>query len=117
MKNLRAVAEFPNIAPENLELFKGKLLDLIAAVSKQTSILRYDLFFNVDNSKCIVLEEYESPEAVIEHVSTNSALLSELSKLGGKIEGSMFPLSQSGDAINEIRVNWDSKMHFHFAGK
>jgi hypothetical protein len=54
---------------------------------------------------------------VIEHVKTNASLLAELSILGGKIEGSMFPSNQIGAAITEIREHWDSKMHYHFAGK
>jgi quinol monooxygenase YgiN len=117
METLRAMAEFPYIAPENFELFKEKALLLLNSVKKQKSILRYDLFFDAENSKCVILEEYEFPDAVIEHVRNNAALLEELSSLGGKIKGSMFPLNQNGDAISEIRENWDSKMHFHFAGK
>ena len=117
MQTLRAIAEFPKIAPENYELFKEKALLLLNSVKNQNSILRYDLFFNAENSKCVILEEYEFPEAVIEHVRTNAGLLEELSVLGGKINGSMFPFSQNGSAISEIRENWDSKMHFHFAGK
>ena len=117
MEILRAVAVFPKIAPENLEDFKAKSLQLLAAVSNQSSILKYDLFFNADNSQCVVLEEYTSPDAALLHVTTNATLLAELSLLGGKIEGRMFPSSQEGEAISEIRNNWDSIMHFHFAGK
>jgi len=117
METLRAVAEFPYIAPENYELFKEKALLLLHSVKNQSSILRYDLFFNSENSKCVILEEYATPDAVMEHVRVNAALLEELSSLGGKINGSMFPSNQNGNAISEIREKWDSKMHFHFAGK
>ena len=117
METLRAVAEFPFIAPENYELFKEKALLLLHSVENQDSILRYDLFFDSENSKCVILEEYASADAVIEHVRVNAALLEELSSLGGKINGSIFPSNQNGNAISEIRENWDSKMHFHFAGK
>lgn len=117
MELLRAVAEFPQISQSDFEKFKLKALELLEAVSKQDSVLRYDLFFNADNSKCVILEEYQSPEAVIEHVKSNASLLAELSILGGKIEGSMFPSNQDGAAIGEIREHWDSKMHYHFAGK
>jgi len=117
METLRAVAVFPYIAPEDLEAFKAKSLELLQAISQQSSILRYDLFFTSDNSRCVILEEYASPEAVIEHVTVNADLLGQLSTLGGKIEGSMFPTSQDGEAITAIRENWDSTMHVHFAGK
>ncbi len=117
MELLRAVAEFPHITPGNLAGFKQKAIQLLENVSKQETVLRYDLFFNADSSRCVILEEYQSPEAVIEHVKTNASLLAELSILGGKIEGSMFPSTQIGAAITEIREHWDSKMHYHFAGK
>ena len=40
-----------------------------------------------------------------------------MSKLGGKIEGSIFPIDQHGAAIDDIAANWDSKFHTHFLGK
>jgi hypothetical protein len=37
--------------------------------------------------------------------------------LGGKIEGGVFPMGQEGEALLEIRENWDAEYHFHFLGK
>jgi len=53
----------------------------------------------------------------LSNVKQNSELIAQLSLLGGKIEGSVFPMSQDGEAIEEIRNNWDSKYHYHFLGK
>jgi len=117
MNSMQAVAVFPSIAPENLEKFKELAHLMLLEVQKQDSIVRYDLFFNHDMTSCTVLEEYSSPEGVIEHVKKNAALLAELTALGGKIQGSIFPMSQDGSAIAEIRDNWDSEFHIHFAGK
>lgn len=117
MNSMQAIAVFPTIAPENLERFKELAQVMLLEVQNQESILRYDLFFNHDLTSCTVLEEYVSPEGVIEHVKKNAALLVELSALGGKIQGSVFPMSQEGSAISEIRDTWDSKFHTHFAGK
>ncbi|NCX40142.1 MAG: hypothetical protein EBX07_01350 [Burkholderiaceae bacterium] len=86
MQNMMAVAIFPKIAPENLDQFKAIATKMLEEVKKQESILRYDMFFTADNSSCVVLEEYTSPDGVFEHVKKNSALLDELTKLGGKIE-------------------------------
>ena len=86
-------------------------------IQKQESTLRYDMFFNQDKTRCTVLEEFTRPEGVFEHVQENSELIAQLSHLGGKIEGSVFPMSQDGEAINEIKNNWDSKYHLHFLGK
>ncbi len=112
-----AVAIFPKIAPENLEQFKKVAEEMLVNVHEQDSILRYDMFFTQDNSSCAVLEEYSSPEAVFEHVKRNSKFLEQLTALGGKIEGSVFPMSNQGAALSEIKSNWDAKVHSFFVGK
>ncbi|NDB50358.1 MAG: hypothetical protein EB030_04985 [Actinobacteria bacterium] len=65
----------------------------------------------------MVLEEYINPAGVFEHVEQHSKYLVELSALGGKIQGNMFPLSSEGDEISEIKEKWDSNMHMYFDGK
>jgi hypothetical protein len=75
------------------------------------------MYFTLDNSSCVVIEEYKTPDGVIEHVKRNSDLLEQLTRLGGKIEGSMFPRTLEGEAIQEIQNSWDSKMHLYFGGK
>lgn len=117
MNNFRAVAIFPYIAPENLEQFCLVAEQLMVKIQDQEFTLRYDMFFNADKTTCTVLEEFARPEGVFEHVQANSELIAQLSLLGGTIEGSVFPMSQDGEAIKEIRENWDSKYHFHFLGK
>jgi quinol monooxygenase YgiN len=117
MNNFRAVAIFPYIAPENLEQFCLVAEQLMAKIQEQEFTLRYDMFFNVEKTRCTVLEEFDRPEGVFEHVKENSELIAQLSLLGGTIEGSVFPMSQDGEAIKEIRDNWDSTYHFHFLGK
>jgi quinol monooxygenase YgiN len=117
MNTFRAVAIFPHIEPRNLDEFRSIAALMMVQIQKQSSILRYDMFFNEDNTRCVVLEEFANPEAVIEHVQKNTELLQQLTKLGGKIEGSVFPMDQSGAALQEIKTNWDSKFHTHFLGK
>lgn len=117
MENMSAVAIFPKIEPQNLEKFKSIVLSMLVEINKQESILRYEVFFNSDSSSCVILEEYDSPKGVFEHVKRNSKFLNELTKLGGKIEGSVFPLSSGGEALAEIKANWDTKFHVFFSGK
>ena len=112
-----AVATFPNIPAENLQRFKEVASEMLKSIMDQKSILRYEIFFNAEGTKCVVLEEYETPAGVIEHVERHKQYLSVLSELGGKIEGSMFPLSDQGEEIHNIKTNWDSRMHIHFASK
>jgi hypothetical protein len=117
MNIFRAVAVFPDIKPENFEEFCLVARELMAEIEKQESTLRYDMFFNLDKTSCTVLEEFALPEGVFEHVKRNGDLINKLTSLGGKIQGSVFPMSQDGEAIKEIRDNWDSKFHLHFLGK
>jgi quinol monooxygenase YgiN len=117
MNTFRAVAIFPHIEPHNLEQFCLVAEQLMAKIQEQEATLRYDMFFNQDKTCCTVLEEFTRPEGVFEHVKQNSELIAQLSLLGGKIEGSVFPMSQDGEAIEEIKNNWDSKYHYHFLGK
>jgi quinol monooxygenase YgiN len=114
---MRAVATFPYIAPENLAEFKSVASQMLQNIEQQESVLRYDMFFNADSTQCVVLEEFSTPEGVFEHVKKNASLLEQLVKLGGQIEGSVFPINEDGQALSEIKNTWNSKFHTHFAGK
>ena len=114
---MSAVAIFPTIARENLEEFKKLISQMLLIIKEQESILRYEIFFNNDSTRCVILEEYSDPAGVIEHVEKNAAILEKLVALGGAIDGSVFPINQEGDALAEIRAGWDTKIHTYFAGK
>ncbi|MBU3715465.1 MAG: hypothetical protein FGM63_00280 [Candidatus Nanopelagicaceae bacterium] len=117
MENLIAVAVFPKIEKENLSRFKDIAREMLQSIRSQESVLRYELFFTLDETSCVVIEEYVNPAGVFEHVERHSKYLEQLSALGGKIQGSMFPLSSEGDDITQIQENWDSTMHRYFDGK
>lgn len=116
MNTMFAVAIFPSIRPEDLAEFKMLAVEMLKSVKNQESVLRYEMFFNEDSTRCVILEEYADPSAVIEHVNRNSRTLDRLVKLGGPIEGSMYPRNGEGDAISQIRVSWESNVHDFFAG-
>ena len=117
MNKMSAVAIFPSISPENLDEFKTLLSQMLTVIQKQESILRYDVFFNSDSTRCVVLEEFSDPSGTIEHVNKNREILDKLVALGGAVDGSVFPESQEGAALAEIRAGWDTKIHTYFAGK
>lgn len=114
---MSAVAIFPRIERENLQEFKGLLREMLEVIQLQESINRYDIFFNDDETRCVVLEEYSDPAGVIEHVNKNTEILEKLVRLGGAIDGSVFPMKQAGAALTEIRATWDTKVHTYFDGK
>ena len=117
MNNMSAVAIFPSIAPENLDEFKKLMSEMLLIIKEQATILRYEIFFNSDSTRCVILEEYSDPAGVVEHVNKNDAILKRLIALGGAIDGSVFPMNQEGEALAEIRAGWDTKIHTYFAGK
>jgi quinol monooxygenase YgiN len=51
--------EFKRLAAECMEIVR----------TKDTGTLQYDLYFNEDQSECIVLERYRDSEALIEHAT------------------------------------------------
>ena len=117
MNNMSAVAIFPSISAANLDEFKRLISQMLLIIEEQDSILRYEIFFNHDSTRCVILEEYSDPAGVIEHVNKNAAILEKLVALGGAIDGSVFPMNQEGEALAEIRAGWDTKIHSYFAGK
>ena len=117
MGSFRAVAVFPHIDPSNFDQFCALATQMMQVIQKQESILSSDMFFSDNNTRCTVLEEFATPEGVFEHIKANADLLEQLTQLGGKIEGNIFPIDQEGTALAEIRSNWDSKIHNHFLGK
>lgn len=117
MNTMSAVAIFPSIPPENLEEFKELLSEMMLVIQEQESIIRYDVFFNDDSTRCVVLEEFSEPAGTIEHVRKNAVILDRLVALGGAVDGSIFPKGPEDQALREIRAGWDVKIHTHFAGK
>ena len=50
---------------EQFKRLAAECIDLVRA--KDTGTLQYDIYFNDDQSECIVLERYKDSEALIEH--------------------------------------------------
>ena len=117
MEKMLAVAIFPYIKEENLAEFQKIAKEMLESIRKLDSVIRYDIFFSTDCTSCLVIEEYRTPAGVFEHVKLHSHYLDQLTKLGGKIEGQMFPYSMDGTEIKVICENWDSKVNTFFMGK
>ena len=91
MSELQGIARF-KIHEGKLEEFK-RLSDQCMEVvrSKDTGTLRYDIYFNDDQSECIVLERYRDSEGLIEHVANLGdlfgAILATVSVVHGELLG------------------------------
>jgi quinol monooxygenase YgiN len=100
-----AVTELQGIArfkfhEGKLEEFKrlsAKCMEIVRA--KDTGTLQYEIYFNDDQSECIVLERYKDSEALIEHAAhlgdLNEAILAT-----GSVSGQLL-----GEPSAELRAN------------
>jgi quinol monooxygenase YgiN len=67
MSTIQAVARF-KIHPGKLKEFKRFAAQCMQlAREKDTGTLRYELFFNADQTECVVHEEYVDSKACIQH--------------------------------------------------
>ena len=70
MSELQGIARF-KIHEGKLEEFKRLSAQAMEIVrTKETGTPQYDIYFNDDQSECMVLERYRDSEAAIEHLRT-----------------------------------------------
>ena len=69
MSELRGIARFA-FREGKLEEFKRLAAQCMEIVrTKDTGTLQYDIYFNDDQSECIVHERYRDSEALVEHAA------------------------------------------------
>jgi quinol monooxygenase YgiN len=69
MSELLGIARF-KFHEGKLEEFKRLSAQCVEIVrTQETGTLQYDIYFNDDQSECIVLERYRDSEALIEHAA------------------------------------------------
>src|SRR6266508_5995918 len=93
MSEIQGVARF-KFHEGKVEEFKrlsAQVMDIVRA--KDTGTLRYEIYFNDDQSECVVYERYRDSEAVIEH-ATHVGGLTEAIFATGSVSGEL--LGQSG---------------------
>jgi len=78
--------------PGKLEEWKRLTEEAMEIVrTKDTGTLQYDVYFNDDQSECMVLERYRDSEAAIEHVANLGdlfgAVLATVSVVHGELLG------------------------------
>ena len=70
MSELQGIGRFKFHEAGKLEEFKRLSAPCMQIVrTKDTGTLQYDIYFNDDQSECIVLERYRDSEALIEHAA------------------------------------------------
>jgi quinol monooxygenase YgiN len=100
-----AVSELQGIAryefhEGKLEEFKRLSAQCMEVVrSKDTGTLQYEIYFNDDQSECIVLERYRDSEALIEHLA-NLGDLGAVILATGSVSGELL-----GEPSAELRAS------------
>ena len=75
------VEEYKRLSAQSMEIVR----------TKDTGTLQYEIYFNDDESECIVLERYRDSKALIEH----------LANLGDLAEAMLATASVSGEVLGE----------------
>ena len=98
MSELQGIARF-KFHEGNLEEFKRLSAQCMEIVrTKDTGTLQYAIYFNDDQSECIVLERYRDSEALIEH-AVHLGNLSEAIVATGWVSGELL-----GEPSSELRA-------------
>jgi Antibiotic biosynthesis monooxygenase len=98
VNELQGIARF-KFHEGNLEEFKRLSAQCMEIVrTKDTGTLQYEIYFNDDQSECIVLERYRDSEALIEH-AVHLGNLSEAILATGWVSGELL-----GEPSAELRA-------------
>ena len=99
MSELQGIARF-KFHEGKLEEFKRLAAQCMEIVrTKDTGTLQYDIYFNDDQSECIVLERYRDSEALSEHAAHIGGDLMEAIVATGSVSGELL-----GEPSAELRA-------------
>ena len=88
MSELQGIARF-TFHEGRLEEFKRLSAQCMEIVwTKDTGTLQYEIYFNEDQSECIVLERYQDSEALMQHTA-NIGHLMEAIMATGSVSGEL----------------------------
>lgn len=100
MSELQGIARF-RIHDGELDEFKRLSAEAREIVrAKDPGTLQYEIFFNDDESECIVLERFTDSEALIEHAANMGELSEAILSIVDVVHGELL-----GEPNAEIRAN------------
>jgi quinol monooxygenase YgiN len=100
MSELQGVARF-RIHDGKLDEFKrlsAQAMDIVQA--KDPGTLQYDIYFNDDESECMVLERFKDSDALIEHAANLGELSEAILSIVSVVHGELL-----GEPSEEIKAN------------
>jgi len=90
---------------EEFKRLSAQCLEIVR--TKDTGTLQYEIYFNDDQSECIVLERYRDSEALIEHAAHIGDLMEAIVATGsvsGELLGELSPELRAKMADSEVRL-------------
>ncbi len=107
MSEIRGVLRI-KIHPGKLDEFKMLAAKCMESVrTRDTGTLQYDLFFNADQSECLVQERYRDSDAVMEHMANLGDTMNALQQIGsmtGEFLGSPSPELRKSLEGSPVRI-------------
>lgn len=89
METIQVIATFTAIPPENLELFKATVSEATRLAASEAGTLEYSYYLNSDETQCLMIEKYASPEALMDHMGNVGHLMGPLFGSGGSVDVSL----------------------------
>ena len=109
MKTIRIIATFTSIAPESRERFKATVVELTELAASEEGTLEYSYYLNTDESRCLMIETYASPEALLAHMGHVGHLMGPLFESGGSVDVSI--LGDAPEALIEATKDFRPTMY------
>ncbi len=107
MSELQGIARFRFYEGkvEDFRRLSAQCMKIVRA--KDTGTLQYDIFFNHDETECIVLERYRGSQALLDHMSNLGELAEAIlatGRVSGELLGEPSAALQAGLANGPVRL-------------
>ena len=113
MGAIRIIATFTAIAPEHRERFKATVRELTELVASEDGTLEYSYYLTADETRCLMIETYASPEALATHMGNVGHLLGPLFESGGSVDVDI--LGDAPEALIEATKDFQPTMYSFLA--
>jgi quinol monooxygenase YgiN len=108
-------AKFPNIEQANLENFKEHAAAMLERANSEPGLLHYDLYFNADESVCVVRETFADSQAVLDHMARIGDLFPRAVELGGGLDSECY--GNPSPALADVLARFGQLNYAYFHGK
>jgi quinol monooxygenase YgiN len=113
MQPIHIIATFTAIPPDQLDTFKATVTEATGLASHEDGTLEYAWFLDAGETRCLMIEKYASPHALMVHMGNVGHLLGPLFGAGGPVEVSI--LGPAPDTLIEATRPFDPTMYSQFA--